>query len=287
LCKDCDFIFVRPTPDPSTYYAEAGMPDLGAGVWNRHYLESIEKHSAGTGKLLEIGFGDAGFLKMAHDKGWEVYGADLNKSQVRHATEALKLPNIACGTIEELGYSPEYFDVVAAFNFIEHVPDPRATLQSIWRIVRPGGLVILLCPNISGIYHLLIQDIFPDSDPLNLTWVPPDHVGYFNKRNLKLLIENAGFRVVGDESHRTSDLWRQHEMTIGPKVTEAKLRQLLAEINSSLSPAGEARVAVYRDRILKLLLERMCWAMVSDIMELEPALGAENAILFVGQKSGA
>jgi hypothetical protein len=99
-------------------------------------------------------------------------------------------------------------------------------------------------------------------------------------------MERGGFEVIGDESHRTSDLWWQHEMAIGPKVTEAKLRQMLAEIKSSPSPAGDARVSVYRERILKLLRERMCWAMISDLMELEPALGAENAVLFVGRKSG-
>lgn len=285
VCKDCEFIFVRPTPDPGSYYAEAEMPDFGTGVWNQQYLEAIEAHSAGRGKLLEIGFGNASFLKLAHDAGWEVYGADLNKSLVRHATEVLKLPNIACGTIEEIGYSPDYFDVVAAFNFIEHVPDPRATLQSIHRILRPGGLAIILCPNISGIYHQLIGDIFPDSDPLNLTWVPPDHIGYFNKQNLKLLMESVGFTVLGDQSHRTSDLWWQHELTIGPKVTDLKMRQMLEQIRSSPSPPGETRVIEFREAILKLLLERMSWGMIADLMEIEPALGAENAVLFVARKS--
>jgi SAM-dependent methyltransferase len=287
LCGDCEFIFVHPMPDPAAYYTELEMPDFGAGVWNENYLEAIRKHTNNKGRLLELGFGNASFLKLAHDAGWEVYGADLNASLVRHATEVLRLPNIVCGTIEEIGYAPGYFDVVAAFNFIEHVPDPRATLRSIKRILRPGGLVVLLCPNLEGIYHLLVEHIFPDSDPLNLTWVPPDHVGYFNKRNLRLLIENEGFTVVGDESHLTSDLWWQHEMNIGPKATDEKLRLLLAEIKSSQTPAGSARVAEYRERILKLLLDRMCWSMARDLIEIEPALGAENAVLLIGRDSGA
>jgi hypothetical protein len=98
-------------------------------------------------------------------------------------------------------------------------------------------------------------------------------------------MEDVGFTVIGDESYRTSSLWQQHEMTIGPKVTEEKLRQVLSEIKSSPAPGGEARVALYRERIMNLLRERMSWLMISDIAEIESALGAENAILFVGRKS--
>jgi SAM-dependent methyltransferase len=285
LCEDCGFIFVHPLPDLLIYYSEAEMPDYGGGVWNTHYLKAIEKHTATKGKLLEIAFGNASFLKLAHDHGWEVHGVELNSSRIRHATEVLGLPNIASGPLEEVGYSRECFDVVAAFNFIEHVADPRGTLQSIWRILRPGGLVALMCPNISGLYHLLVQDIFPDSDPLNLTWCPPDHVGYFNKRNLKLLMERAGFAEVADESRRMGDLWLQHEAAIGPKVTDGKLRQVLWEIESSMLPKGEARTAAYRERIVKLLQEQVLWVIMSDVMELEPALGAEGGILFIGKKA--
>ncbi|HEX8145359.1 MAG TPA: class I SAM-dependent methyltransferase [Pyrinomonadaceae bacterium] len=285
-CLDCAFIFVAPLPDIPAQYEEQTMPDFGEGegVWNAHYLESIERHAARKGRILEIGFGNASFLKLAHEGGWEVYGAELSVVLAAHARERLGLPNIALGKIEEISYPDNFFDVVAGFNFLEHVPDPRATLHEIRRILRPSGLIALMCPNIAGIYHLLVQEILAENDPLKISWIPPDHVSYFNKTNLKILMEDVGFSVEADDSHLMNSLWRQHEVNIGPRVTGEKLAQLRAEIRSSSLPKGEARVLEYRERLRALLSERMAWAMISDLIELDPELGAESAIFFVGRK---
>lgn len=283
ICNDCDFIFVHPVPDLPSYYSEIDMPDYGTGIWNQAYLEAISKYAPDKGRLLEIGFGNASFLKLVHDEGWEAHGIDPNQHWVRHATEVVGLRNITCGMIEQTTYPAGFFDVVAAFNLIEHVGNPADVIKEFAGLTRPGGLVVLLCPNISGIYHVLMPEIFRDP-PLNMTWIPPDHVGYFNKRNLKLLMETAGLTVIGDESHRTSSLWLQHETALGPGFTDAKLTDLLTDILTSRQQSSDQAMKLYRERIYNLLRERMTWTMILDFMKLEPALGAENAILFVARK---
>lgn len=288
LCKQCGFIFALPPSNLSEVYAETTMAEFGEGetTWNRHYLDSINKYSNTPGKLLEIGFGNGSFLKLAHEEGWKVYGAELSASLVNSAREELRLPNIELGTIEELNYPEGFFDVVAGFNFIEHVPDPKGTLEGLRRILKPSGLVVLMCPNISGIYHLLMPEILADNDPLKISWVPPHHLSYFNKTNLKLLLENSGFTVVGDESHLMSSLWRQFEVNIGPQVTDAKFQQLVSEISDSSSPKGDARVEQYRAAIKSLIVERMTWTMLADLSKLEPLLGSEVGVLLLGKKPG-
>ena len=81
-----------------------------------------------------------------------------------------------------------------------------------------------------------------------------------------------------------NSLWRQFEVNLGTEVTEEKLKGLISEIRSSSSPQGDARVKQYRQEIKNLLVERMTWTMLSDLMELEPSLGAEVGILLVGKK---
>jgi ubiquinone/menaquinone biosynthesis C-methylase UbiE len=287
-CQDCDFIFVSPAPvTPSSSYYEALMtPDFGQGeeVWNRHYLDSIAKHTNGTGKLLEIGFGNASFMKLAHEHGWDTYGAELSVPLADRAREVLKLPNIRLGTIDELEYPENFFDVIAGFNFLEHVPDPRKTLERIWRLLRPSGIVAVMCPNISGIFHSLMPEILADNDPLKISWCPPYHISYFNKKNLRILMEDVGFTVVGDESHLMNSLWGQFEVTIGPKATDERLKELASRISSSPYEPGDARVKHFREDIKALAVERMTWTMISDLMELEPLLGAEPGILMLGRK---
>ena len=110
-----------------------------------------------------------------------------------------------------------------------------------------------MCPNIAGIYHLLVMEILAENDPLKISWIPPDHVSYFNKANLRILMKDVGFHVVGDESHLMNSLWRQHEVNIGTQVTGAKLAQLRARIQSSTLPKGAARVAAYREELRSLM----------------------------------
>lgn len=287
-CKHCKYIFVFPPPDtPSTaYYEELIMPEFGAGegTWNGHYLNAINNYTGGKGKLLELGFGNASFLKLAHGDGWETHGADLSVPLFERARAELKLPNIGLGTIESLHYQDGFFDVVCGFNFLEHVPHPRKTLEDIYRLLRPGGSVAVMCPNLAGIFHLLMPELLGDNDPLKITWCPPDHISYFNKTNLGMLLESVGFTNIQDESYGMSSLWRQFEPQIGPDVTTGRLKDLAAKIRSSSAPKGDARVVEYREEIKKGIVERMTWAMLSELIELEPLLGAEVGILMLGTK---
>jgi SAM-dependent methyltransferase len=283
-CQDCGFIFVLAPPDLASVYAAHAIPDLGDEVWNGHYLDCINKRAHSKGKLLEIGFGAGGFLKLAYDDGWTTYGTDLSEPVVKHAREELNLPNISLGTIEEVGYENDVFDVVAGFNFLEHVPDARNLLLEIRRILRPCGVLAIMCPNIAGIYHSLMPDILSDNDPLQISWVPPEHVGYFNKTNLRMLLESVGFAGIEDASHLMSTLWQQFEPDIGPKATDQRLEALISQIKVSKLPKGDARVVEYRERIRRLIVERMTWTMLADFMKLEPALGAEVGVLLLAQK---
>jgi SAM-dependent methyltransferase len=289
-CRDCGFIFVL-APDRAVLgevYEGHSIPDFGEGeeIWNTHYLRCINKYANGHGKLLEIGFGTGSFLKLAHQDGWEVYGTDLSKPQVERARGQLNLPNLSFGTLDEIGYQDEFFDVVAGFNFLEHVPNPREVLEEIRRILRPSGVLAVMCPNIAGIYHALMPEILAENDPLQISWVPPQHLGYFNKTNLRMLFESVGFEDIEDASEAMSSLWLQFEPEIGSKATDQKLAALLVQIRASSLPKGDSRVAQYGQQIKRLLIERMTWTMLSDLMKFEPHLGAEVGVLLLAKKPG-
>lgn len=284
-CRSCDFVFVHPKPDPIKTYADYEVVKIAEAPWNKHYLEAIEKYCKSKGRILEIGFGDAGFLELAHRAGWEVHGIEISTSCCRHASEQLALPNIKQGTLESVDFAQEVFDVVAAYNFIEHVPDLEKTLDQLEGILRPGGLLVLLCPNIGGLYHRMIPELFGTKDPLNITWVPPYHVSYFNKQNFRMLLERKGFTVLADESSGTNLLWWQHATTYGPEVMEKNLQSLLDEIKTSGTQPGEERLAQHWPKIVDHLRKRQVWALVQDMIPLEKAVGAECAILYIAQKS--
>ncbi|MFL2770842.1 MAG: methyltransferase domain-containing protein [Rhodospirillaceae bacterium] len=48
---------------------------------------------------------------------------------------------------EALPFSDNYFDIVYSSNALEHTDDPKQVLREAVRVVKPGGIVQLVCPN--------------------------------------------------------------------------------------------------------------------------------------------
>lgn len=100
----------------------------------------------------------------------EGFGQSLALSRDLLAANGLD-PNMArAGRGEALPFEDASFDIVYSANVLEHVDDPAAMLAECLRVVRPGGLVQIVCPNhLSwfdghyGVFHppLLFRGLFP------------------------------------------------------------------------------------------------------------------------------
>jgi SAM-dependent methyltransferase len=96
--------------------------------------------------------------------------------------------NVIDKRIEDVTDELEAVDVTAAFEVIEHVFEPRAFLRQCARLMRPGGLLVLSCPNGQGFDIALLGSVSLAIDP--------EHVNLFNPRSLPLLVESCGFEVL-------------------------------------------------------------------------------------------
>ena len=54
---------------------------------------------------------------------------------------------MTCGNGEQLPFPPDQFDLVLSHEVIEHVGDDRAAMREIFRVLKPGGRLVLFCPN--------------------------------------------------------------------------------------------------------------------------------------------
>lgn len=79
----------------------------------------------------------------------EVFGLDIDTDTVKKAEHIFGSSGVKfqCHTVEELPFPDYYFDMVVSFETIEHLDHPEKFLQEIRRVLKPGGIIVLSCPN--------------------------------------------------------------------------------------------------------------------------------------------
>ena len=146
----------------------------------------IYLHQRTRGRLLDVGCGSGETLRTMRDLGWEVEGLDPDPLAVRSG-QALGL-TVQRGTLTECSYSPNRFDAITMVHVIEHLHDPLSHLQQAYRLLKKGGLLVVITPNVASLGHRLFQRNWIHLDP-------PRHLHIFACPPLAVLVERAGLRV--------------------------------------------------------------------------------------------
>ncbi|HUV04324.1 MAG TPA: methyltransferase domain-containing protein [Armatimonadota bacterium] len=147
------------------------------------FIQVIQRPGA---RLLDVGCGVGRFCHAASSRGWDVTGIDVSERAIEAGSRLAPFPMRKC-TIEEIAQEGELYDVVTAFEVLEHLADPVKFLSLIAKVLRPGGQVFCTVPNWDC---SLIQNASrPD-------WMPPVHVCFFTRSALKHAVDAAGFRGI-------------------------------------------------------------------------------------------
>jgi len=201
-CNDCGVVSLHPRPpvDELLTSYDTYLPDqadeiarwekmTGPVVETAATLVSDHKHSDGA-RLLDIGCGYGFFLKKMAQRGWAVEGIEVSRAGREYATKTLGL-SIHSTPLEDMALPKEHLDVVTLFYVIEHVHDPGRMLREVFRILKPGGMVLLRWPHSTPVVKLL----GPFANRFDI-YHTPYHLYDFNPRAMQQLLEKSGFRDV-------------------------------------------------------------------------------------------
>lgn len=149
------------------------------------------------GRLLDIGCGDGAYLEWMRKLGWEVEGVEVDPQA---ADAARRRGLVVHGkNLQAAGFEDGRFDAVVLTHVLEHVHDPEGLLRECYRVLRVGGIIRVLVPNIASYGHHRLRTRWPGLDP-------PRHLYHFTIQSLKKLAVQAGFNVeIG-----TSSAWAEH-----------------------------------------------------------------------------
>lgn len=186
-CAGCGLVTLPPQAAPATSYADAADPyyveQAAQRIANAHRL--LDLVPAG-GRLLEIGCACGFLLVAARERGFAVQGVEMSAWASAYARETYGL-DVKTGSLETANPPPASADVVVMADVIEHLVDPRRTLAHIHRVLRPGGRLLLLTPDVGSAVARLLGPRW---------WgLLDDHYVYFSRRTLGRLLEREGFAV--------------------------------------------------------------------------------------------
>lgn len=138
------------------------------------------------GKLLDFGCGVGLFLKEAFRSGYEVCGVETNQSAIEYMAMHENIPVLE--TVEEVlqKYGEDSFDIIFMNHSLEHVSDPMHILTSLYKILKPSGLIGIVVPA----YNRLTAFI----DQFYRFLVGKGHLYYYTDKTLSKYLIKAGFK---------------------------------------------------------------------------------------------
>jgi len=200
-CVKCDFIFVYPTPEnlsdiyKEDYFHDVGDQEFGYTNYDddkdsmKHvfelYLDRLEELVKNK-NIFDVGCATGYFLDIAKNKGWSTHGIEI--SDYAGETSRERGHDVVTGLLPDVGFSKK-MDAVTLWDVLEHVDNPKTYLRAVNKIMNKEG-------------YLAINTVDTGSWWAKLTgkrWhliVPPEHLNYYNKENLRLILEKTGFEMV-------------------------------------------------------------------------------------------
>ena len=131
-------------------FSEAELPEKNR-IWQVLCRDFFSRHVKPTDTVVDIGAGYCEFINNI--AAGRKIAVDLNPEVRQRANPDVQVINESCTAIASLPESSA--DVVFMSNFLEHLPDKSLVLDTFResrRLLRPGGRVIILQPNIRFLY---------------------------------------------------------------------------------------------------------------------------------------
>lgn len=205
-CNACGLVRSDPVADPAMLgelYRQSTF-DYGTEITNLRrtygtYLDRLDAFGVNKHSLLEIGCGNGFFLEEARGRGYaDVRGVEPSAEAVAKASPNVR-DCIVCDMMRPSLFAEARFDVVCFFQVFDHLPDPIGVLAETHRVLKPGGLVLILNHNINALSARLLRERSPIIDL--------EHTYLYGPTTLAQVAGDQGFSTL-----ETGTVWNDYTL---------------------------------------------------------------------------
>lgn len=200
ICKECGLIFQDPVPEAKDMvdyannqyqYGEYRDYVEAKSLKYAHFRSRLKQFQDRfpKGRLLDVGCSCGYFLDIALENGFDAFGVEFSGEAIAAAQPTIR-ERITQGSVNTLeSHQLGSFDLVTAFDIIEHTEDPIDFLRQARGMLRQGGGIVLSTPDTGHALRYILGSRWPMLQPMQ-------HTILFSDKSLRITLMKAGFQDI-------------------------------------------------------------------------------------------
>ena len=268
-CSKCSGVFISPVPGNMGKYYPPSYPayetKLSAAMRepdpiDQYKLGVVRRYVSG-GRLLEIGPGSGGFLRVAKEAGFHVEAIEMDRGCCDFLKETLGIPTVHTeNIIDSLTAFPTY-DIIVLWHVIEHLLSPGTVFDHLSKHLNPDGILVLGAPNPESLQFRIFGKYWVHLDaPRHLVLIPSswlteaaaklslDLVSYSTKDEVCRIFSVYGWLEASLNNARKGALKANHAFPNMPRIVWTLFYHALFKPAEHIQGLGSTYTIVFRKR---------------------------------------
>lgn len=114
-------------------------------VRRKIFIYFIKKYTKPGSSIFDFGCGSGYLVGELQRQGYNAYGMDFEKEAIDYGVNS-GTNNLVLGKGDKVEYPNESFNLITAFDVLEHIEHEKLVIGELFRILKPGGKMIITVP---------------------------------------------------------------------------------------------------------------------------------------------
>jgi|TARA_B100000767_G_C19628747_1_gene477291 2-polyprenyl-3-methyl-5-hydroxy-6-metoxy-1,4-benzoquinol methylase len=142
--------------------------------------------------LLDVGCNIGAGAEAGRQLGFKALGIDIDEDAINKANNLFRLTDYKFISLEKIRSTNEKFGAIYCSEVIEHLSELSTFVKCLYDVLEEDGILYITTPDIG---HYSLRNNYKKISQWD-SIRPPEHLMYFNKKSLSLLLKSSGFKKV-------------------------------------------------------------------------------------------